>query len=202
MSVLRLYEDSDLTQIISIDGDFSNPDEESSLDGTNGDTATREFWVGLEQTTLDGDIDDSTTTINLDQARFADTDYSVVIVGSEKMLITAGHGTATLAVQRGYNGTTAASHSDGDAVVLAYDCSSISVDCQDLQGTDESSWVTYCDDSGGSPDGNWEAPHSIDSLNYDQSAKIWRKVVVPASTPAAYKQDLVHRLSATVNETT
>jgi hypothetical protein len=202
MSVLRLYEDSELTQIISKGGDFTNPDEESSLDGTSGESATRELWAALEQTTLDGNIDDQQTTVTLDAARFADTDYSVVIVGSEKMLITAGHGTNTLTVVRGHNSTTPASHTDGDTVALAYDCSSITIDCEDTQGTDESSWVTYCDDSGGEPDGSWEAPHSIGNLNYNQNAKIWRRVVVPASTPAAYKQDLVHRLSATVNETT
>jgi hypothetical protein len=202
MSVLRLYEDSNLTQLVSKDGDFTNPDDESSLDGTNGETATKELWAALEQTTLDGGVDDEQTTITLDQARFSDADYSVIIVDSEKMLITAGHGTTSLTVTRGYNNTTAASHSDGTAVRLAYDCTSISIDCEDAQGSDESSWVTYCDDSGGNPDGNWEAPHSISNLNYNQNAKIWRRVVVPASTPAAYKQDLVHRLTTTVNETT
>jgi len=202
MSVLRLYEDSGLSQIVSKDGDFTNPDDESSLDGTGGETATKALWVALEQTTLNGGIDNQQTTVTLDAARFSDTDYSVIIVDSEKMLITSGHGTTSLTVTRGHNNTTPASHSDAAAVRLAYDCTSISIDCEDTQGTDESSWVTYCNDSGGSPDGNWEAPHSLGNLNYNQNAKIWRRVVVPASTPAAYKQDLVHRLSATINETT
>ena len=202
MSVLRLYEDSDLTLLVSKDGDFTNPDDEDSLDGTNGDTAQKALWAAVEQTTLSSDIDDSTQTIPLAAARFADTDYSVIIVGGEKMLITSGHGTNSLTVTRGYNGTTPASHSSGDPVRLAYDCSSISIDCVDNEGTDESDWVTYCDDDGGSPEGTWDAPHSLANLNYDQSQKIWRRVVVPASTPAAYKRDLVHRLSATINETT
>ena len=202
MSVLRLYEDSGLSQIVSKDGDFTNPDDENSLDGTGGETVTKALWVALEQTTLDGGIDNQQTAITLDAARFSDTDYSVIIVDSEKMLITSGHGTTSLTVTRGHNNTTPASHSDSAAVRLAYDCTSISLDCEDTQGTDESSWVTYCDDSGGSPDGNWEAPHSVSNLNYNQNAKIWRRVVVPASTPAAYKQDLVHRLSTTINETT
>jgi len=202
MSVLRLYEDSDLTLLVSKDGDFTNPDDEDSLDGTNGDTAQKALWAAVEQTTLSSDIDDSTQTIPLAAARFADTDYSVIIVGGEKMLITSGHGTNSLTVTRGYNGTTPASHSSGDPVRLAYDCSLISIDCVDNEGTDESDWVTYCDDDGGSPEGTWEAPHSMANLNYDQSQKIWRRVVVPASTPAAYKRDIVHRLSATINETT
>ena len=202
MSVLRLYEDSDLTQIVSRDGDFTNPDEETSLDGTNGDTAQKALWVALEQTTLAADLDDTTQSVTLAAARFADTDYPVIIVGGEKMLITAGHGTSSLTVNRGHNGTTAASHTTGDPVYAAYDCSSITLDCEDNQGADESGWVTYCDDSGGSPDGVWEAPHSLSNLNYDQNAALWRRVVVPVGTPAAYKQDLVHRLAATLNETT
>lgn len=202
MSVIRLYEDSDLTLIVSRDGDFSNPDEETSLDGTNGDTAQKALWVAAEQTALADDIDDQTQTIPLAAPRFADTDYPVIIVGAEKMLVTAGHGTATLIVTRGYNGTAPAGHSTADPVYSAYDCSSVSIDCLDNQGTDESGWVTYCADSGGSPDGVWEAPHALPNLNFDQSAAIWRRVIVPAGTPAAYKQDLVHRLAATVNETT
>ena len=202
MSVLRLYEDSDLTLLVSKDGDFTNPDDEESLDGTNGETAQKALWAAVEQTTLSSDIDDSNQTVPLAAARFADTDYSVIIVGSEKMLITSGHGTNSLTVTRGYNGTTPASHSSGDPVRLAYDCISVSIDCVDNEGSDESDWVTYCDDDGGSPEGGWEAPHSMSNANYDQNQKIWRKVVVPASTPAAYKRDLVHRLSATINETT
>ena len=202
MSVLRLYEDSDLTLLVSKDGDFTNPDDEDSLDGTNGDSAQKALWAAVEQTTLSGDIDSSTQTIPLTDPRFAEVDYSVIIVGSEKMLITAGHGTNSLTVTRGYNGTTPAGHSSADPVRLAYDCSSVSIDCVDNEGSDESNWVTYCDDDGGSPDGGWEAPHSMSNLNCDQSQKIWRRVIVPASTPAAYKRDLVHRLSATINETT
>jgi hypothetical protein len=201
MSVLRLYKDSNLTQIVSRDGDFSSPDQESSLDGTNGETAQKALWVAVEQTTLTGDIDDEVNTIPLAAARFADTDYSVIIVDNEKMLITAGHGTASLTVVRGHNGTSPASHSSGAAVRLAYDCSVITVDCVDETGSDESGWMSYCDDSGGSPDGNWEAPHELSDLSYEEKAAIWRKIVVPVSTPAAYKQDLIHRLACTINET-
>ncbi|MEA1996155.1 MAG: hypothetical protein U9N45_00885, partial [Gemmatimonadota bacterium] len=88
MSVLRLYEDAALTQIVSKDGDFANPDDESSLDGTNGETAQGALWAAVEQTTLAADIDDSTTTVTLTAARFADTDYPVIMIGTEKMLIT------------------------------------------------------------------------------------------------------------------
>ena len=201
MSVLRLYKDDTLESMVSAGGEFSNPDEEASLDGTNGETASAPLWVAVEQTKLAADIDDSTQSITLVAPRFSDTDYPVIVVGSEKMLITAGFGTTSLTVSRGYNNTTAAAHSSGDPVRAGYDCSSITIDCQDNEGSDESEWVTYCDDNGsGSPDGVWEAPHSLGSLSLTQSAAIHRRVVVPAGTPAAYKLDLVHRLAATINE--
>jgi hypothetical protein len=187
--------------MVSIEGQFTNPDEEASLDGTNGETAVAALWVAVEQTTLAADLDDSEQTVTLSVARFANSDYPVIVVGTEKMLITSGFGTTSLTVNRGHNGTSAVAHTSGDGVLAAYDCSSISISCQDTEGTDESGWVTYCDDDGGGiPDGIWEAPHSLGSLNSDQSAAIHRRVIVPAGTPAAYKQDLVHRLSATINE--
>jgi len=201
MSVLRLYKDETLESMVSAGGEFSNPDEEESLDGGAGETATAALWVAVEQTTLAADIDDSTQSLTLAADRFAGTDYPVIVVGSEKMLITAGFGTSSLTVTRGYNNTTAAAHSTGDPVRAAYDCSSISIDCADSEGSDESGWVTYCDDNGsGSPDGVWEAPHSLGSLAVSDNAAIHRRVVVPSGTPASYKLDLVHRLSATINE--
>ena len=36
---IRLYEDAALTTQITLDGDFDNPDDESSLAGTAGETA-------------------------------------------------------------------------------------------------------------------------------------------------------------------
>lgn len=203
MSVFRLYEDAALTQMVTKDGDFGNPDDEGSkINGTTGETRQKALYAAAEQTTLSDDIDDSVQTIPLAAARFADTNYSVIIIGSEKMLITAGRGTDSLTVTRGYKGTTPASHSSADPVYAAYDFTACSIDCADNEGTDESDWVTYCDDDGGSPDGSWEAPHSLSSLNYNQNQKIWRRVVVPPSTPAAYKRDLVHNLKATIDEKT
>jgi hypothetical protein len=200
LSVLRLYKDSALTSMVSTEGEFSNPDEEASLDGTNGETAISPLWVAVEQSALAADLDDSEQTIQLTGARFANTGYPVIVIGAEKMLITSGFGTTSLTVNRGHNGTTPAAHASGDSVLAAYDCSSVSISCQDNGGTDESGWVDYCDDDGGSPNGVWEAPHSLGNLNCGQSAAIHRRVVVPAGTPAAYKQDLVHRLTATINE--
>lgn len=200
MSVLRLYEDSALTQIVSRSGDYGNPDSEALLDGTNGGSAQKALWAAVEQTVLDGALDEEQTGLSLAAPRFADPDYPVIVIDSEKMLITAGHGTSGLTVQRGYRGTTPASHAEGAPVRLAYNCSSITIECVDLFGVDESAWVTYCADSGGLPSGSWEAPHAIGSLGYSQSAAFHRRVVVPASTPASYKLDLVHRFTCTIEE--
>ena len=205
MSVLRLYSDTDLTTQITKDADFTNPDTETSLDGTAGETATEALWIAIDQTTLAAAITSvSATTITLTAARFPDTDYSVIIIDSEKMLITAGHGTTSLTVTRGYNDTTAATHLIAAAVRSAYDCTSVTIDCVDDTGTDESGWVTFCDDDGeGSPDGSYAAPHTPDDgiITYDESKAIWRRIVVPALTAATYKQDLILRISATINET-
>lgn len=202
MSVLRLYEDAALTQIVSVDGDFSNPDDESGLDGTAGETAQKALWVAVEQTTLSAGIDNAVTTIPLAAARFADSAYPVILVGSEKMLITAGFGTNSLTVTRGHGGTTKAAHSSADPVYLAYNTENNSIDCIDISGTDESSRVSYCDDVAGSPSGSWEAPHDLNDLDHDESQKIWRRVVIPASTAAANERDLVHRLTCDIEETT
>jgi len=198
---LRLYEDAALTTQITLDGDFDNPDDESSLAGTAGETADGALWVAPDQTKLDGSIDDSETSITVAAARFADTKYSVIIIGTEKMLITAGHGTKTLTVTRGYDDTTEAEHADESAVIACYDFTSISIDCHDKTGTDESDMVTYCDDDGGGdPDGNWEAPHLISNIAHDDSEAIHRRAIVDALSTAEYKKDLLHRLTATFEE--
>ena len=203
MAILRLYENSGLTTLVTLDGDYANPDDESSLDGTSGVTSIKALWVAPEQTTLAEILDDSETAIDITAARFADTDYPVIIIDSEKMLITAGFGTTTLTVIRGHNSTTAATHTNGTAILAAYDFTSITIDGQDNTGTDESGWLTYGDDDGGgSPDGSWAAPHTVSNIAYNSSQAIHRRVIVPSSTPAEYKRDLLHRLVATINETT
>ncbi|MCE5269774.1 hypothetical protein LLH00_00640 [bacterium] len=202
MSVLRLYKDALLEQMISLEGNFSNPDEEDSLDGGAGQVAEAPLWLAVEQTTLAAAVEDAETTqLSLAAPRFAGTAYNALLVGSEKMLISAGHGSTALTVVRGHNGTTAAAHASGAPVRLAYDCSQISLSCLDTQGPDESGWVRYCRDSGGAPDGAWSAPLGPLSLVCGQKLKLWRRVSVPAGTAAAIKQDLVHRISATLSET-
>ncbi len=202
MSVLRLYEDEALTLMLSLEGDWSRPDEEASVDGTLGETRLKPLWAAVEQSVLAAEVSDpQAPVIQLAAPRFADPSYSVLLIGAEKLLVTGGHGSATLTVVRGHNGTTAAAHPAGTPVRLAYDCTAVSLDCADTQGPDESGWIGYCDDLAGSPSGVWEAPHALPNLPGAGRAALWRRLVVPTGTPAGYKQDLVHRLACTVNET-
>ena len=198
MSVLRLYEDSNLTQIVSKRDDFDNPDDESSLDGTNGEVKVKELWVAIEQTTLDGGIDDQQTTITLAAPRFANESYSVIRIDDEFIKITAGFDTITLTVIRGYKGSTPASHSGAAAVRLAYNCTNISIEEIDTEteSGDESAWVGFRDYGSGS----YESPHNLGDLDYNEKKRIQRQLTVPATTAAQDKRDLVHRLDFDVEE--
>lgn len=202
---LRAFESdpaSDPTSMIYLEDVFTNPDDESDLDGDAGETSTKSLWIALEQTTLSGGINSSVTTVTLAEARFADTALPVIVIGTEKMLITAGFGTTSLTVVRAHDGTTAASHSDGDQVISAYDAQSdAAVTAEDNYDTDETGWMDYCGDSGGSPDGSYSDPFALGAIAYDASLRIWRRVVVPASTDPQSKSDLLHTISATLSET-
>jgi hypothetical protein len=194
-----IYEDSDLTQLISAEGSLSNPDEETDLNGDDGETAVKALWAACIQTELAAPIDDSTQTVTVDASVFKYTDEPVLKCGSELMYITAGFGTTTLTVERGWNNTTPASHSENDRIYMAYNAEGVYVACEDNEQVisgDESSWVTYClDDGGGSPDGSYSAVLSLGNIDYDDAGVAFhRKVVVPASTDAQSKQDLIHQL--------
>jgi hypothetical protein len=80
------------------------------------------------QTLLDGAVDDVTTTLVVDTA-FANTVAFVIRIGDEEMNVTAGFGTTTLTVTRGYNGTTATAHAD-NAPVFAPVVSNMSIPLQ------------------------------------------------------------------------
>lgn len=58
------------------------------------------------------------TSITLSAALGPSSGNFVILIDSEQMLVTAGNGTTTLTVTRGYNGTTAATHLDGATVTV------------------------------------------------------------------------------------
>lgn len=80
----------------------------------NSFTSSSRGIVYVKPTTLGGSINNSVTSITLSSGTI--TNASIIRVGSEEMYVTAGGGTTSLTVIRGYRGTTAASHSNGDAV--------------------------------------------------------------------------------------
>jgi len=201
---LRIYEDAALTQLVTLEDVFTNPDDEDDVDGDAGETKQKALYAAIEQTTLNGDINDSVTTIPLAAARFSDTNLNVIVIGTEKMWISTGHGTTSLTVSRGYAGTTPATHSDGDPVYLCYDVQSdAAITCEDNEQVisgDESGWVKFCADAAGSPEGTWVLSFTIGALDYNQSLKFWRQVIVPASTNPQMKQDLLLTVTATLEE--
>ena len=79
----------------------------------------REQFANNAFTTLNGGINNSTTTITVsDGSVFTATGNFRLVVSQEIMLCMARSGN-TLTVVRGYEGTGAASHSDLDNIVLA-----------------------------------------------------------------------------------
>jgi hypothetical protein len=65
-----------------------------------------------------GDIDSTQTTITVDSTAYLKVDH-VVVIDSEQMLITGVNSGTVIAVTRGVNDSTAATHSDNDEVKLA-----------------------------------------------------------------------------------
>src|SRR6516165_9331366 len=95
--------------------------------GFNGTTAatamtgavvTASFATPAAQTTLNGAITASQTTITVTSGTgIANSD--VLVVGTEEMQVTAGGGTTSLTVTRGFNGSKAAAAATG-AIVTGY----------------------------------------------------------------------------------
>ena len=74
---------------------------------------------GIANTLLTADITSTSTSIAVDSfIGFPTTHSYTIIVGTEHMLVTAGFGTTIWTVTRGYDGTTATTHSADTAVVL------------------------------------------------------------------------------------
>ncbi len=189
---LRLHENE--SQRVTLEGVFTNPDDESGINGDDGEAVTKKLRVMIEQTTLAATLDDQPTslTVTLATASFASPTRKFIMIGSEKCEIASGWGTTTLTLAaRAVKGTTIASHSIGEPVRLAYNATGAKVEVVDNSGTDESEMIDFCLDSGGSPDGNWQNPLSLGAVAFDGYVDIWRRLTVPAATVAQIIQDLI-----------
>jgi hypothetical protein len=197
-----VYEDATLLLPVTPEGNLTNPDEEDDLDADAGETGViKALWCAAVQTTLAAAISDAvTTTITLAAAVFKWTDCPVIKIDSELLYVTAGLSPAgvTLTVVRGWNGTTAAAHSNGAVVYMAYNATNLIIDCRDNETAvtgDNSASVMYCLDSGGSPDGNWQATLTLGaSLAYNSSIAFHRRKTVTAGSDSLSETDLIHDL--------
>lgn len=198
-----VYEDETLLSPVTPEGTMTNPDEEDDLNGDDGETGViKALWCAVVQTTLAAAVSDAvTTTITLTAAVFKWTDCPVIKIDSELMYVSAGLSPAgvTLTVIRGWNGTTAAAHSSGARVYMAYNAANLSVTCRDNETAvtgDNSASVTYClDDGNGDPDGNWQDTLTLGaSLAYNSSIAFHRRKTVAAGSDSLSETDLIHDL--------
>lgn len=194
---IHLYKDPSLTDQVSEGGSLSNPDSDS-YNGTTGETKDKQLYVANEQTTVAVGVDASVTTLTVADARFQNNE--AIIIEGEQMLITAGGGSTTLTVQRGYNGTTAASHNPGLPVYSAYNYTSLVVQPVDTEMSgDETAWVLLALSQSGLDAATPGATLTLGDKQYFETATFWRRVVVPAATPVQNKTDLRLRLAGIEN---
>lgn len=193
MAIRVYFTDSVSADPVS-EGDLSNPiffqinpdldpDEEKTL------------FLANERATLASDIDAAATNIPLTETgRFADGDY--LVIGQEIVKILSGGGTTSLTVARAQTGSTAAAHTAGDIVYSGYNYSDISVEYQDTEGTDESTWTRLVWAGGDLDlveDGN---AITAQSKAYNEVLEFRLRMTVPGSEPVHYKHDLVLRVTA------
>jgi hypothetical protein len=190
---IHLFKDSELTQQIS-EGTLLSPDSDV-FNGTDGEAKDRQLYLANEQTTLASAINATVTTIPLADARFADGE--IIIIGSEQMLIASGGGTASLAVERGYAGTTATSHSTGTKVFSGYNYSGLAVQPVDNVGSSEASWVKLAANQAGLGAAVAGALLAVGDKAHNATLTIWRRITVPAGTSVQNKTDIKLRLTGT-----
>jgi hypothetical protein len=92
---------------------------------TNSDGTIIASYSASSASTLNGAINNSVTTVVTNAtltfaSNAGNASKKLIVVGTEVMQVTAGAGTTTLTVQRGVYGSTAASHSNGDAIYVPY----------------------------------------------------------------------------------
>ncbi len=190
---IHLFKDADLTQQVS-EGTMNNPDSDT-YNGTDGESKDRELFLANEQTTLASAINDTTTTVQLAEARF--TDGETIIIGSEQMLIANGGGTTQLTVERGYAGTTAGNHSSGTKVYSAYNYTGLLIQPIDSTGPSEAAWVKLAANQAGLDSAVAGESRNLGDKAHNATLSFWRRVTVPASTPVQNKTDIKLRVTGT-----
>lgn len=190
---IHLFKDAELAQQVS-EGTMTNPDSDT-YNGTDGESKDRELFLGNEQTTLASAINDTTTTVQLAEARF--TDGETIIIGGEQMLIASGGGSTQLTVERGYAGTTAGNHSSGTKVYSAYNYTGLLIQPIDNTGPSEATWVKLAANQAGLDSAVAGESLSLGDKAHNATLSFWRRVTVPASTPVQNKTDIRLRVTGT-----
>ena len=192
---IHLFEDSALTQQIS-EGDLTNPDDDT-YNGTDGEAKDKELFLANEQTVLASPLASGETSLQTAEPRF--TDDEVIIIDSEQMRIQSGGGTTTLGVERGYGGTTPATHAAGASVYSGYDYTGLVVEPVDNAGGDESTWyalaLTQAELDTAIPGG----PLNLGNKPHDITVSFWRRCTVPGGTAVQNKTDLKLSITGTEN---
>ena len=192
---LHLYLDAALTNPIS-EGDHSNPDKDL-FNGSDGEAKDRLLYLANEQTTLSSGLDEVTTVLPLASPVFANGD--ILAIGTEQLRIISDGGTTTPTVERGYGGTTPITHSSGDAVYAGYDYADLTITPLDMDGADETSWITLGIDLADLDTNTPGTPLNLSAKTHQTTHSFWRRITVPANTPVQNKTDLRLQISATQN---
>lgn len=190
---IHLFKDADLTQQVS-EGSMTSPDSDT-YNGTDGESKDRELFLANEQTTLASAINETTTALQLVEARF--TDGETIIIGSEQMLVISGGGTTQLTVERGYAGTASGNHSSGTKVYSAYNYTGLLIQPIDDTGPSEATWVKLAANQAGLDSAVAGESLNLGDKAHNTTLSFLRRVTVPAGTPVQNKTDIKLRVTGT-----
>lgn len=192
---IHLYTDPELIHSIS-EGDMSSPDADT-FDGGDGESRDRELFIANTQALLTTAISATDTSLNISTPVFGDGDY--IIIESEIVRVTGGGGTLNLTVERGVNGTASSSHAAGVKVYYACNYDAVTIQAVDMQGEDESSWVSLASVQEGLETAVPGEVLVLGAKRYDVTLPFWRRITVPSGAPTQDKSDIKLRLTAVEN---
>lgn len=188
--MLRIWEGSIADVNLVSRGGAHTQDDEDDYNGSSGEVKEKKLVLAPAQTELAAEIDAAIEIITLTAPVFDDPNHPVKIIDDEKVFVTSGFGTNTVAVIREWGGTTGAIHAKG---VKIYDCYTYENITIQASG-DETSWFRYAPDVAGSP-GTYGA--SLNPANFTNPKadfyKFWREITAP-EIAAQRKRDTRHKV--------
>lgn len=199
--MLRLYHTAVAGEnVLSYNGAWNGYDL-AEVDGTAGGNDSRQLFLAPAQTVLAEAMAAGTAgaieVIRISHAVFQSLSHPLLLIGTEKLRIieAGGFGTLALAVERGYDGTTAAAHLAGVSVINCYDYQGVAVG----RSGANASRLTLAADVAGSP-GAYGTSLSLGTIAHDGSYTLWRKITVAAATARARDLTALATLTFTAKE--